>query len=76
MRDQIWAYISSRYENDGVLVDCDEVYEAYQVEFDNGRSSDLIDEVMERFVSCSDLTGIEIEWEGSVCEMNMKLEAM
>lgn len=64
MRNKIWAYISNRYENDGVLVDSDEVYTAYQLDFDNGHSSDEIDEVMEDFVGCSDLTGVTIEWEG------------
>lgn len=65
MRNKIWAYISNRYENDGVLVDVDEVYTAYQVQFDNGFSSDVIDDVMEDFIGCSDLSGIAIEREGS-----------
>ena len=66
VRNQIWAYISGRYENDGVLVDCDEVYETYQVEFDCGYPSDLIDEIMEGFIGCSDLSGIKIEYEDEI----------
>lgn len=73
MRDQIWSYISNRYENDGVLVNADEVYMAFQIEFDNFYSSDEIDDVMEDFISCSDLSGIKIEWEGEINEVRTRI---
>lgn len=66
MQAKIWNYINRRYDEDGVLVDADEVYLAFQVDFDNGVSSDLIDEVMESFESCHDLTGIKIQYEGEL----------
>lgn len=66
MRDLIWSYVSNRYENDGVLVDADEVYAAFQMQFDNGADVWSIDEVIEDFASCSDLTGIKIEYEGDI----------
>lgn len=66
MENKIWSYISNRYENDGVLVDADEVYEAFAIEFDNGYPVDAIDDVMEDFIRCSDLTGIKIEYEGGL----------
>ena len=78
MENKIWSYISSRYANDGVLPDADEIYLAYQVDFDNFYSSDLIDEVMKDFASCSDLTGIIIEYEGEldgICEERIRKSA-
>ena len=78
MENKIWCYISNRYENDGILVDADEVYEAFAVEFDNGYPVEKIDEVMEDFASCSDLTGIKIEYEGEldgICEERIRKSA-
>ncbi|MGD6898645.1 hypothetical protein [Bacillus infantis] len=66
MPDKIFYYISNRFDEDGVLVDADEIYEAFAVEFDNGVSLDLVDEVMEGFIRCHDLTGIEIQYEGEI----------
>lgn len=63
MREKIWSYISNRFDYDGVLVDADEVYLVYRKDFDNGVPTELIDEVLESFVSIHDLTGITIEWE-------------
>lgn len=66
MHNKIWSYINRRFENDGILVHGDEVYEAYRLHFDNGVSTNLIDEVMEEFISCHDLTGILICYEGEI----------
>ncbi len=66
LQSEIYSYINSRYENDGVLVDADEVYEAFQVEFDNGIPIELIDEVMDDFTSIHSLENIQINWEGKV----------
>jgi beta-phosphoglucomutase-like phosphatase (HAD superfamily) len=66
MRDKIFYYISNRFDEDGVLVDADEIYEAFAVEFDNGVSLDLIDEVMERFIFTHNLANIQISWEGKI----------
>lgn len=68
LRNFIWAYINDRYENDGVLVDADEVYTKFQLEFDYGADLNMIDSVMEGFIRTHDLSGITILWEGEANE--------
>ncbi|MFT8319301.1 MAG: hypothetical protein ABF649_00530 [Bacillus sp. (in: firmicutes)] len=66
LQSEIFSYINARYENDGVLVDADEVYESFQTDFDNGVPITLIDEVMEDFLSIHSIENIQIKWEGKI----------
>jgi hypothetical protein len=66
LKNKLFDYINDRFDNDGVLVDADEVYEAFQIEFDNGQSVELIDHVMLGFISTHNLANIRINWEGEL----------
>ncbi len=68
LKNAIWSYIGSCYDNDGVLPDADEIYLKFQLEFTMGANLDWIDEMMESFISIHDLTGIDIQWEGEIYE--------
>jgi hypothetical protein len=58
LRDKIWHYIGKRFDDDGVLVDSEEIYLAFHYPVE------LIEEELESFASIHDLEGISIEWEG------------
>lgn len=66
MKNKLFEYINDRFDNDGVLVDGDEVYEAFKTDFDNGQPVELIDEVMSNFIKIHDLTNVLILWEGNI----------
>lgn len=71
LRNYLWAYINDRYENDGVLPDADEIYEKFQLEFDNGADLNWIESVMEGFTRTHDLNGITVLWEGKVYQQRV-----
>lgn len=64
MKNKLYDYVNDRYEHDGVLPDADELYTAFQVDFDSGVSVDVIDDVLASFARIHDMTGIFVEWEG------------
>ncbi|MFE8704101.1 hypothetical protein ACFYKX_26390 [Cytobacillus sp. FJAT-54145] len=66
MRDKIWSYVNNRFEDDWVLVDADEVYEAFAVYFDNGLDVGIIDEVIRSFAAIHDLSNVDIQYEGNL----------
>lgn len=66
LRNKIYSYINDRFDDEGVLVDADEVYEAFRIEFDNGVPVELIDEVMEGFIRTHNLSNIQIKYEGEI----------
>jgi hypothetical protein len=61
--DQLFSYVSRRFD-DGVLVDADEVYAAFQLQFDNFYPVEMIDQVIQNFANIHDLTDVTIECEG------------
>jgi hypothetical protein len=64
---QIWFYISNRVDNDGVLPSEDEIYIAFVYHFEAlGWNPDIIAEQVERYCDCSDLTDVDIQWEGKI----------
>lgn len=66
LRSKLFSYINNRLEEDHVLVDADEVYQAFAIQFDNGYPVEVIDEVIKDVASVSDLTGIQIQYEGEI----------
>ena len=64
--EQLFSYVSKRFDDEGVLVAADDVYEAFQLQFDNHYPVDLIDNVIQNFASIHDLNGITIEYEGAI----------
>jgi hypothetical protein len=66
LKDFIWSYINARYDEDGVIPHSDEIYEKFQVKFDNGADLHLIDETIYNFAQLHDLTDVEIKWEGEI----------
>lgn len=65
--EAIWHYISSRVDNDNVLPCEDDIYTAFQKHFEiGGHKVDEIEKVVQSYVSCSELTGVIIEWEGKL----------
>jgi hypothetical protein len=71
LKNYIWQYVNDRYENDGVLVDADEVYKKFELEFTIGAKLEWIDEVVYNFSRCNDLTGIDIQYEGEIYERSL-----
>jgi len=66
MKEKLFDYINKRFDDDGVLPSEDEIYQAFAISFDNGISTELINEVMFSFMSIHDLSNITIKWEGHV----------
>lgn len=65
--DKIWFYISSRVDNDNILPSEDEIYTKFQDYFDfMGYRNDVIAQQMEAYLSCSQIDGVKIEWEGKI----------
>lgn len=60
MQSKLWSYINDRFEDDGVLVSADEVYERFP------EAENIIDDVIQRFAAIHDLTDIQIEYEGEI----------
>lgn len=71
LKNMIQQYINDRYENDGVLPDADEIYEKFQLEFDNGADLGWIDSAVYNFTRCHDLEGITVLWEGRIHERSL-----
>lgn len=61
--DAIWHYVNDRVE-EGILPSEDAIYTKFQTHFENGCDTDLIEVAVKRVVGCSDLSGVQIEWEG------------
>ncbi|KOP81972.1 hypothetical protein AMS60_05420 [Bacillus sp. FJAT-21945] len=59
-RNKIWDYINDQYDDVGVIPSLDDIYQAFQFQFENWWSIDLIEEVRMGFISMHDLTGITI----------------
>lgn len=67
MRDRIWNYIRDRVDDDRVLPHEDEIYEAFALEFDTGTDFDVVYEVMESYLGCSEIDEtITVKWEGEI----------
>ncbi|WP_394139618.1 hypothetical protein [Cytobacillus oceanisediminis] len=71
LKNFIYAYISKRFDDDGILPDADEIYEKFQLEFDHGADINMIDSVMEGFTRTHDLSGITVLWEGRIHERSL-----
>jgi hypothetical protein len=71
LKNAIWQYVNDRFDNDGVLVDADDVYEKFQLEFDTGAKLEWIDEIIYGFTRCHDLAGIDIQYEGEIYERSL-----
>lgn len=67
LKDNIWSYINSRVDNDGVLPSEDEMYTEFVYYFEAlGFNADVIAEVVKSYCDCSDLEGVQIDWEGDL----------
>jgi hypothetical protein len=67
LADKIWCYIGKRVDNDHILPDEDTIYTKFQYYFEAlNINSDLIAEVVESYCGTSDLSGVEIRWEGEL----------
>lgn len=65
--DEIFFYIGSRVDNDNILPSDDEIYTQFQKSFEiHGANPDVIAETVQSYVSVSELTGVEIRWEGEL----------
>jgi hypothetical protein len=65
LSDAIWHYVNDRVE-EGILPSEDDIYSEFQTYFENGCDTNMIDAAVKRVVGCSDLTGVQIEWEGEL----------
>lgn len=64
--DRIWSFVSDRVD-EGVLPHEDEIYTKFQRSFEiGGADTDLIEEAIKSVVNCTDMDGVEIEWEGKL----------
>jgi hypothetical protein len=71
LADEIWFYIGERVDNDNILPDEDEIYTRFQKSFDiHGANPDVIEKTVQSYVSVSELTGVEIRWEGELHEVS------
>jgi hypothetical protein len=67
LAEQIWFYIGRRVDNDNILPDEDEIYTKFQKSFEiHGVNPDVIAETVQSYASVSELTGVEIKWEGEL----------
>lgn len=65
--EEIFCYIGKRVEFDNVLPSIDDIYTEFQNAFEIlGYKTDVIEEMIDSYVSCSDITGVQIEWEGNL----------
>jgi hypothetical protein len=63
----VFIYIGKRVEFDNILPCEDDIYTEFQNCFEiMGYSTDIIEEMIDQYVSCSDITGVQIEWEGEL----------
>ena len=64
---EVFCYIGKRVEFDNVLPSIDDIYTEFQNAFEiMGYNTDVIEEMIDSYVSCSDITGVQIEWEGKL----------
>ena len=62
--EAVFLYIGKRVEFDNILPCEDDIYTEFQYVFEAlGYSTDVIEEMIDQYVSCSDITGVQIEWE-------------
>jgi hypothetical protein len=67
LAEQIFYYLCRRVDNDNILPEEDEIYTAFQKHFElHGHNPDVIAETIQSFVGISDLTNVEIKWEGEM----------
>jgi hypothetical protein len=69
---EIFCYIGKRVEFDNVLPCEDDIYTEFQHYFEiRGYKTDVIEQMIDSYVSCSDLTGVKIEWEDDLSEFGI-----
>ena len=62
--EEVFCYIGKRVEFDNILPSIDDIYTEFRYVFEAlGYSTDVIEEMIDQYVSCSDITGVQIEWE-------------
>lgn len=67
LEDKIWEYISSRVDNDNVFPHDDEIYTEFSFYFEALQyDPNIINEMVKRFASITDLSGVKMEWEGEL----------
>ena len=67
--DRIWYYISNMVDNSNILPDEDMIYTEFEKYFElYDHNPNVIAETVQSYVGCSDLTGVQIKWEGLVNE--------
>lgn len=65
--EEVFCYIGKRVEFDNILPCEDDIYTEFQEIFEiMGYKTDVIEEMIDQYVSCSDITGVQIEWEGEL----------
>ena len=64
---EVFCYIGKRVEFDNVLPSEDDIYTEFQNYFEIlGYNTDVIEEMIDQYVSCSDISGVQIDWEGEL----------
>jgi hypothetical protein len=70
--EEIFCYIGKRVEFDNVLPSIDDIYTEFQNAFEIlGFDTDVIEKMIDSYVSCSDINGVQIEWEGDLSEFGI-----
>lgn len=62
----IYQYISTCFDDYGILPNEDDVYERFKNHFDNGVPFEVAAEEMQKFARTHNLQDIEIQWEGEL----------
>ena len=65
--DRIWYYIGNMVDNSNILPDEDMIYTEFERSFEvYGHNPDIIAETVQSYVGVSDLSGVDIRWEGEL----------
>jgi hypothetical protein len=67
LSDKIFFFLCDQVDNHNILPDEDQIYTAFQKYFElQDHNPDVIAETVQSFVGISDLTNVEIKWEGEM----------
>lgn len=65
--DKIWIFISKKVDNHNYLPSEDEIYIEFVYYFEGlGYNADIIGETVRSYCGVSELTGVDIKWEGEL----------
>jgi hypothetical protein len=75
LQDKIFSYLCYMFDECGCIPSEDELYEQFQLQFDNYYDFDEVAiPAVQQFARIHDITGIEIRWEGELFEDHRKYQ--